>query len=164
MDRKSIFASMESVNKKTSSYSTEMAGTKVKITTKKLTKTIRHNLASKYDIAKYDMLKGYLFPSEMTQLIPSNTPEYVDTGEKYVERIMRGIYHFKQCALIGPSGTGKTHIVYLVAELAGLPIWEINCGLNTSVYDLFGRYIGLGKGNWIDGQIVSSKFRSISFT
>ena len=80
---------------------------------------------------------------------------YIDRGEKYVERIMRSLYHFKQCALIGPSGTGKTHIVYLVAEIAGLPLWEINCGLQTSAYDLFGRYVGLGKENWIDGQIVS---------
>jgi intein/homing endonuclease/MoxR-like ATPase len=51
--------------------------------------------------------------------------------------------------------THNTHIVYLVAELAGLPMWEINCGLQTSAYDLFGRYVGLGKENWIDGQIVS---------
>jgi len=32
---------------------------------------------------------------------------------------------------------------------------EINCGLQTSSFDLFGRYIGLGKENWVDGQIVS---------
>jgi intein/homing endonuclease len=51
--------------------------------------------------------------------------------------------------------THNTHIVYLVAEIAGLPLWEINCGLQTSAYDLFGRYVGLGKENWIDGQIVS---------
>jgi nitric oxide reductase NorQ protein len=34
-------------------------------------------------------------------------------------------------------------------------MWEINCGLQTSVFDLFGRYIGLGKENWIDGLITS---------
>jgi nitric oxide reductase NorQ protein len=68
---------------------------------------------------------------------------------------MRALYYFKQCALIGPSGTGKTHIVYVVSEIAGLPMWEINCGLQTTSFDLFGRYIGLGKENWIDGQIVS---------
>jgi nitric oxide reductase NorQ protein len=45
--------------------------------------------------------------------------------------------------------------VYLVAELTGLPLWEINCGLQTSSYDLIGRYIGLGKENWVDGQITS---------
>jgi nitric oxide reductase NorQ protein len=43
----------------------------------------------------------------------------------------------------------------MVAEIAGLPLWEINCDLQTSVYDLFGRFVGLGKENWIDGQIVS---------
>lgn len=118
-------------------------------------KSYRSMLVEKYDVAKYDLRGGYVFPDELTELIPSKTPLYVDRGERYVERIMRALHYFRQCALIGPSGTGKTHIVYLVAELAGLPMWEINCGLQTSVYDMFGRYIGLGKENWIDGQIVS---------
>jgi nitric oxide reductase NorQ protein len=111
-------------------------------------------LRKKYSIDKYDLHPGYVFPESVRSLIPRNTPEYVDKGFNYVERIVRALYYFKQCALIGPSGTGKTHIVYLIAELCGLPIWEINCGLQTSAYDLFGRYIGLGKENWIDGQIV----------
>ncbi|MEM2255032.1 MAG: AAA family ATPase [Candidatus Bathyarchaeia archaeon] len=111
-------------------------------------------LRKKYRIDKYDLHPGYVFPESVRSLIPRNTPEYVDKGFNYVERIVRALYYFKQCALVGPSGTGKTHIVYLIAELCGLPIWEINCGLQTSSYDLFGRYIGLGKENWVDGQIV----------
>lgn len=111
-------------------------------------------LRKKYRIDKYDLHPGYVFPESVQSLIPRNTPEYIDRGFNYVERIVRALYYFKQCALIGPSGTGKTHIVYLIAELCGLPMWEINCGLQTSAYDLFGRYIGLGKENWIDGQIV----------
>ncbi|MDG7007184.1 MAG: CbbQ/NirQ/NorQ C-terminal domain-containing protein [Nitrososphaerota archaeon] len=51
--------------------------------------------------------------------------------------------------------THNTHIVYMVAKMAGLPLWEINCGLQTSVYDLFGKFVGLGRENWIDGLIVS---------
>ncbi|MBI4257436.1 MAG: AAA family ATPase [Thaumarchaeota archaeon] len=132
-----------------------MGRTRFMITTVKLREQRKTHLSSEYDISQYDLLQGHRFPLETSRLIPSNTPEYVDEGQKYVERIMRALSFFKQCALIGPSGTGKTHIVYLVAELAGLPMWEINCGLQTSSYDLFGRYIGLGKGNWIDGQIVS---------
>ncbi len=112
-------------------------------------------LTELYDVSKYSLCPNYSFPDELYELVPKNTPPYVDNGERYVERIMRALYFFKQCALIGPSGTGKTHIAYLVAEIAGLPMWEINCSLQTSVYDLFGRYIGLGKENWVDGQIVS---------
>lgn len=112
-------------------------------------------LRKKYDVEKYELASGYVFPDTISELIPKHTPEYVDEGQHYVERIMRSLFYFKQCALIGPSGTGKTHIVYLVAEIAGLPLWEINCGLQTTSFDLFGRYIGLGKENWIDGQIVS---------
>ncbi len=107
----------------------------------------------KYEIQKYDLHPNYYFDS-VADMIPSGVPEYIDSGEKYVERIVRSLYYFKQCSLIGPSGTGKTHIVYLVAELTGLPVWEVNCGLQTSSYDLIGRFVGLGKENWIDGQVT----------
>ncbi len=112
-------------------------------------------LSKVYDIKKYLNPNQYAFPQELDELIPKNTPLFIDNGENYVERIARALSFFKQCALIGPSGTGKTHIVYMVAELARLPLWEINCGLQTSVFDLFGRYIGMGKENWIDGLIVN---------
>ena len=107
------------------------------------------------DISKYLDKTQFSFSEDMLELIPKDTPPYLDNGENYVDRIARALSFFKQCSLIGPSGTGKTHIVYLVAELAGLPLWEINCGLQTSVFDLFGRYVGLGKENWIDGLIVN---------
>ena len=114
-----------------------------------------HILSKNYDIKRYLDANKFTFAPEISELIPKDTPQYLDNGEKYVERISRALSFFRQCALIGPSGTGKTHIVYLVAELAGLPLWEINCGLQTSVFDMFGRYIGLGKENWIDGLITS---------
>lgn len=126
----------------------------VTITTVK-SKSSKSALTEKYNVLKYNLRQNHVFSEELQELIPRNTPLYVDNGELYVERMMRALYHFKQCALIGPSGTGKTHITYLVAELAGLPMFEVNCSLQTSVYDLFGRYIGLGKENWVDGQIVS---------
>jgi nitric oxide reductase NorQ protein len=110
-------------------------------------------LYSKYDIQKYDLHPNYTF-NGLEDMIPKGTPEYIDSGQHYVERIVRALYYFKQCSLIGPSGTGKTHIVYLVAELCGLPVWEINCGLQTSSYDLIGRFIGLGKENWVDGLLT----------
>ena len=114
-----------------------------------------HKLEKIYDFKKYMDSSEMNFPEDMQDMIPKDTPVYLDNGERYVERIGRALKYFKQCALVGPSGTGKTHIVYLVAELAGLPMWEINCGLATSVFDLFGRYIGLGKENWIDGLITN---------
>lgn len=111
-------------------------------------------LSEKYGVTKYNLHPNYFFADSLNSLVPRDIPEFVDRGEKYIERIIRALFYFKQCALIGPSGTGKTHIVYTVAEIGGLPMYEINCGLQTSTYDLFGRYIGLGKENWIDGQII----------
>ncbi len=98
---------------------------------------VTHNLTKLYDFKKYIDSSTMIFPEDMMEMIPKDTPPYLDNGEHYVERIGRALKFFKQCALIGPSGTGKTHIVYLVAELAGLPMWEINCGLVTLVFDLF---------------------------
>jgi MoxR-like ATPase len=125
----------------------------VSVTISKL-KRNTHALSKNYDIKRYLDPTKFTFSPEICELVPKDTPPYLDNGDKYVERISRALAFFKQCALIGPSGTGKTHIVYLVAELAGLPLWEINCGLQTSVFDLFGRYVGLGKENWIDGLIT----------
>jgi len=116
----------------------------------------RPELLKKYGVEKYDLHPNYEFPESVRDMIPSNVPEYITPpGKDYIKQIIRALYYFKQCALIGPSGTGKTHVVYFIAEITGLPIWEVNCGLQTSTYDLFGRYIGLGKENWIDGQIIS---------
>jgi nitric oxide reductase NorQ protein len=136
-------------------HSAEASGVRLNVTISRTKQRDRPELVEKLHLDNYDLLQGQTFDDKIKALTPRGTPEYIDRGEKYVERIMRALYHFKQCALIGPSGTGKTHIVYLVAELAGLPMWEINCGLQTSAYDLFGRYVGLGRENWIDGQIVS---------
>lgn len=118
-------------------------------------KKVESSKLHQYDIKKYINPENFNFSPELLDLIPNDTPPYYDKGQNYVERIVRALGYFKQCACIGPSGTGKTHIIYLVAELTQLPLWEINCGLQTSAYDLFGRYIGLGKENWIDGIITS---------
>ncbi len=136
-----------------SKYRTDDFNLSVKVS--KLSKTQNTKLTSLYDTKKYIDPSKFSFNPELDEMIPNGTPPYLDNGEKYVERITRALSYFKQCALIGPSGTGKTHIVYLVAEIGRLPLWEINCGLQTSVFDLFGRYIGLGKENWIDGLITN---------
>jgi len=124
----------------------------IKISTLKRTGS---SLSKNYDIKKYLDSNRFVFSPDLMNMVPKDNPPFLDNGEHYVERIARALSLFKQCALIGPSGTGKTHIVYLLSEIAGLPMWEINCGLQTSVFDLFGRYVGLGKGNWIDGIITS---------
>jgi len=136
-----------------SKFHTDNHNLSVKVS--KLSKTQNTKLANLYDTKKYIDPSMFSFNPDLDEMIPNGTPPYLDNGEKYVERITRALSYFKQCALIGPSGTGKTHIVYLVAELGRLPLWEINCGLQTSVFDLFGRYIGLGKENWIDGLITN---------
>ena len=92
---------------------TEVNDTRVRISVSKAAE--KSSLYSKYNVGKYDLHRGYVFPDSISSLIPANTPEFVDRGEKYIERITRALYYFKQCALIGPSGTGKTHVVYIVA-------------------------------------------------
>jgi nitric oxide reductase NorQ protein len=126
---------------------------RVSIKLKKKRDRIESPLYNSYNIQEYDLHPGYWFEKNAA-LIPSGVADYIDDGNRYVERIVEALYHFKQCALIGPSGTGKTHITYLVAELTRLPIWEVNCALQTSTYDLIGRYVDLGKENWIEGPVT----------
>jgi nitric oxide reductase NorQ protein len=140
---------------KTESVSLKRGNSKITVNISKRREMSQSPHYCKYNLSKYDLHPGHLFPDSLQSLVPTGTPEFVDSGQKYVERMIRALYFFKQCALIGPSGTGKTHITYLVAELTGLPVWEVNCGLQTSSYDLIGRFIGLGKENWIDGQVTS---------
>ena len=67
---------------------------------------------------------------------------------------MRGLYHFKQVGFVGPTGVGKTHLVYRIASECQLPLFEVNCALQTSSYELVGKFIGLGRENWVDGTII----------
>ncbi len=152
-----ICITMDDQKNKPAPVVSKSEGTSARLTVK-LSVTPRAGLQSmkdKYGVAKYELGKGYAVPEALKSLVPVDVPDFIDQGENYVERLMRALFFFKQAALIGPSGTGKTHIVYLVSKIAGIPLWEINCGLQTSVYDLFGRFVGLGRENWIDGQIVS---------
>lgn len=133
---------------------TKYNGTKLSLLIRKT--MARPELLKKYGVEKYDLHPDFVFDESVRDMTPSNVPEYITPpGKDYIKQMIRALYYFKQCALIGPSGTGKTHVVYFISELTGLPIWEVNCGLQTSTYDLFGRYIGLGKENWIDGQIIA---------
>ncbi len=133
----------------------EGAGARLTVKLSLAPKTGVASLKQRYNTGKYDLGTDYHYPDSLRSLVPTNVPEFIDQGENYVEKVTRALFYFKQCALIGPSGVGKTHIVYMGAKMAGLPLWEINCGLQTSVYDLFGKFVGLGRENWIDGLIVS---------
>ena len=145
-------------------YSTRLGKTALSVTTLKQ-KEDDSRLLEKYDLTKYRLRpKGYDFPSDVLPFIPSKVSNYVDRGERYLEKLARALHLFKQAALIGPSGTGKTHVVYALGEAMSLPIWEVNCGVQTSAGDLFGKFIGLGKENWVDGPIVSwAKFGGILY-
>src|SRR5207245_9472028 len=66
------------------------------------------SLKDKYGVSKYDLGLGYDVPEALRGMIPGNVPDYVDDGENYDKRIMRALYYFKQCALIGPNATGKS--------------------------------------------------------
>ena len=134
---------------------TSLGRTRLSVTTHKI-KNDDSRLIDLYGLSKYRLRpKGYTFPQSIQPFIPSKVANYVDRGEGYLEKLARSLYLFKQAALIGPSGTGKTHIVYALGEAMGLPIWEVNCGVQTSAGDLFGKFIGLGRANWVDGPIVS---------
>lgn len=103
----------------------------------------------------YDLHKDYEVPDFLGPLVPNGYLERFIDEQGFLIRVERALYLFGQCALIGPTGTGKTHTVYAVAEKHKIPIFETNCSLQTSTYDLIGKYIGLGKENWVDGTVTT---------
>ncbi|HYB03437.1 MAG TPA: LAGLIDADG family homing endonuclease, partial [Nitrososphaerales archaeon] len=94
--------------KERKTHTAESTGIRLNVTISKKKQAERPELVEKYDVENYDLIQGHTFDEKLRALIPRGTPEYLDHGEKYVERITRALYHFKQCALIGPSGTGKS--------------------------------------------------------
>ena len=91
----------------------------------------RPELVEKYDVENYDLIQGQTFDGKLAALIPRGTPEYLDHGEKYVERITRALYHFKQCALIGPRVRERPTSSILLQNLLDCP-----SGKSTVVYRL----------------------------
>jgi len=145
-------ASREKTVDEGATYLISMGENKVRITFQHDSR-IRDGLISE-SAKKYPLGKGYKCPDFLKRNIPPPQPEFIDDGTRLEERVRRALYYFKQVGLVGPTGVGKTHLVYKIAAEDGLPIFEINCALQTSVYELIGKYVGLGKENWVDGIIV----------
>lgn len=102
----------------------------------------------------FDLGKGYVCPDFLKDRIPGPQLPFLDDGTGLELRIRRSLHHFKQVGLVGPTGVGKTHLVYKIAYDCQLPLFEVNCALQTSSYELIGKYVGLGRENWVDGIIV----------
>ncbi len=103
---------------------------------------------------KFDIGKGYTCPPFLKDRIPGSQPPFIDDGTNLEYRVMRALYHFKQVGFVGPTGVGKTQLVYNIASKCKLPLFEVNAALQTSSYELVGKFIGLGRENWVDGTIV----------
>ena len=94
--------------KTTITTSSEGKGARLSVKLSVTPRTGEQSLKDRYGVSKYDLGVGYAIPEALKSMIPSKVPDYVDEGEGYVERIMRALYYFRQTALIGPSGTGKS--------------------------------------------------------
>ena len=153
IEEKTIRKALEGrVVNKGSTYLVSIGGSKVKITFQEEGK-VNSDLQFEHT-KKYPLGKGYQCPDFLKKNIPPPQPNFIDDGTNIEERVRRGLYYFKQVGLVGPTGVGKTHLVYKIAAEEKLPIFEINCALQTSVYELIGKYVGLGRENWVDGTIV----------
>lgn len=136
-----------------SKYLVNFGNSSVKITFQDDEKETK-NIETKQESNKFDLGKGYQCPPFLRDRIPGPQPPFIDDGTNIEYRIIRGLSYFKQVGLVGPTGVGKTHVVYRIASESKLPLFEVNCALGTSTYELIGKYVGLGKENWVDGIIV----------
>ena len=59
-------------------------------------KRTTHALSKNYDIKKYLTPEKFSFSSDISELIPKDTPPYLDNGEKDGERIARASAFFNK--------------------------------------------------------------------
>ncbi len=97
--------------------------------------------------------KDLEFPLHVAGFIPKNVPEFIDEGN-YIDSIMIALEENHNVLIIGPTGTGKTHIVRYVCQRLELPMLEVSFTLGTDTTDLIGRYeLKAGKTEWIYGPL-----------
>lgn len=93
------------------------------------------------------------FPPHIAGFIPKGVPKFIDEGN-YIGSIMMALEESHNVLIIGPTGTGKTHIVRYICQELELPMLEVSFTLGTDTTDLIGRYeLKAGKTEWVYGPL-----------
>ncbi|MHA1143619.1 MAG: AAA family ATPase [Candidatus Helarchaeota archaeon] len=97
--------------------------------------------------------KATEFPPHVAGFIPRTVPDFVDEGD-YISNIMIALEEGHNVLIIGPTGTGKTHIIRRIAQELELPVLEVSFTLGTDVTDIIGRYeLKEEETQWIYGPL-----------
>lgn len=103
------------------------------------------------------------FPEHISALIPKGVPHYFDEGG-YINSLLDALEEKHNVLIIGPTGTGKTHIVRNIAQSLKLPMLEVSFTLGTDVTDIIGRYeLKQGKTEWIYGPLPNAMLHGTIF-
>ena len=93
------------------------------------------------------------FPAHVEGFIPTDVPKYFDEGN-YIDDILDAMEEEHNILIVGPTGTGKTHLVRYVSQILKLPMLEVSFTLGTDVTDIIGRYeLKSGKTEWMYGPL-----------
>ena len=96
------------------------------------------------------------FPDHIASLIPKGVPHFFDEGN-YFNSLLDAMEEKHNVLIIGPTGTGKTHIIRSLAQALKLPMLEVSFTLGTDVTDLIGRYeLKEGRTEWIYGPLPNA--------
>ncbi len=96
------------------------------------------------------------FPEHIAAMIPEGVPHYFDEGN-YINSLLDALEEKHNVLIVGPTGTGKTHIVRNISQALKLPMLEVSFTLGTDVTDIIGRYeLKAGKTEWIYGPLPNA--------
>jgi nitric oxide reductase NorQ protein len=95
-------------------------------------------------------------PEYITSLIPKGVPHFFDQGN-YFNSVLDALEENHNILIVGPTGTGKTHLIRRIAQYLKLPILEVSFTRGTDVTDIIGRYeLKQGKTEWIYGPLPNA--------
>ena len=135
----------------------ELAGATLRVDEAEVHAMIDADVARIVEQTKAEMLAQGVVKQQLEVVLPSGTTTVIDgKAHAALPRCIRLAAARRHVLLVGPAGSGKTHLAEQVAKALGLPFAHISCSAGMSKGQLLGRLLPVGDGGKF--EYVRSEF------